>query len=67
MKKVFIIQKFDLKRGLFSTPSVCFSTESEALHYSNEYKRICSETEGIDLDIIDKHYIFSILPLDLLP
>lgn len=66
MKKVFIIQKFNLKYGYVSVHHYCFESESDALHAVDELKHISSETEMINIEDIDKYYVFNVLPIEIL-
>ncbi len=66
MKQVFIIHRFDLKTGSVFVPSVYFSSETCALHYVDELKRIVSETLEVELPIVEQRYIFNVIPLDFL-
>lgn len=65
MKKVFIIQTLDLKHsGCLISPS-CFKSEKMALQHVNEMKRVYADLAGIDIDSIEKRYVFNVLTLDV--
>lgn len=66
MKKIFIIQTFDLRHGSMSVSPVCFSSEEEALKYVHNSMRIKCRNQNLTWEQVRRLYTYNVLSLDFL-